>query len=441
MLDAALAYAQRGWAVFPCKIDKSPLTIHGYKDASVDSKTIARWWTLHTDASIGIATGAVSNLVVLDVDPDHGGEKSFTMLESEHGNLPHTIECLTGGGGRHIYFNHPGQTIPNSAGKLGTGLDIRGDGGYVIAPPSSHPGGRTYEWELLHHPDENDPADLPLWMFKLLVIPSAGPTAAPTEAITEGARNDTLFKLGCSMRGRGFPEHAIHAALGSMNTEQCQPPLDANEVASIAASAARYDPDQPTATQQDTNPAVRELLSNFFGLPVKKLIQQGIAEAHYSVQFGDFLVPIGNASKFLSQNTWRELVVSHGVVPFARQKDASWARIIGQLLKLVELEDADIGTADWLRDCLSQYSDKALSWSGAPDQDESILTQNLPFWREHLLYIHAGHFQQWLSLTRQGNISRGLMMACLRSLQWQRDTVRCNGLNRSYWFGDLSTTD
>ena len=74
------------------------------------------------------------------------GADTLRELEQQHGPLPATVECLTGGGGRHLYFKHPGCAIRNSAGKLGSHLDIRGDGGYVIVPPSRHESGQSYEW-------------------------------------------------------------------------------------------------------------------------------------------------------------------------------------------------------------------------------------------------------------------------------------------------------
>jgi hypothetical protein len=104
------------------------------------------------DTGIAVRTGAESGLVVLDVDPQHGGDDTLAELLAAHGVLPITVECFTGGGGRHIYFRHPGGEVRNSAGKVGPGLDIRGDGGYVVAPPSPHPSGRRYEWSVDGHP-------------------------------------------------------------------------------------------------------------------------------------------------------------------------------------------------------------------------------------------------------------------------------------------------
>ena len=165
-LDAALKYTRRGWPVLPlhfvvegacscgdpacgspCKHPLSQLVPHGFKDATTDEATIRRWWARFPQANVGIRTGAVSRLVVLDVDPAHGGERSLASLIGQHGDLGGAPQVRTGGGGRHCYFRHPGtgRVIKNSVGSLGPGLDLRGDNGYVVAPPSRTAKGE-YAW-------------------------------------------------------------------------------------------------------------------------------------------------------------------------------------------------------------------------------------------------------------------------------------------------------
>jgi Bifunctional DNA primase/polymerase, N-terminal len=154
VLDAALEYARRGWHVFPCK-GKQPLTPNGFHNGSSKLDQVEKWFK--ADVNIGIRTGRESRLVVLDIDLEKGGDHALADLEREHGQLPDTVEVLTGGGGRHIYFSHPGIEVRCSAGRLGPGLDIRADGGYVIAPPSLHDSGHRYGWEVSSHPDDVAP--------------------------------------------------------------------------------------------------------------------------------------------------------------------------------------------------------------------------------------------------------------------------------------------
>jgi hypothetical protein len=180
---------------------------------------------------------------VIDVDPKHGGEEGLAVLQQQHGVLPLTVESLTGGGGGHLLFTYPTDTtISNSAGKLASGVDVRGEGGYIIAPPSVHLSGNAYEWELLHHPDEVPLAPLPEWVITLLHTPTNGKPFTLPEAITTGGRNDTLFRLGCSLRTKGLSEPAIRAALLVENQERCVPPLSDKEVEVIVIQAGKYEP-------------------------------------------------------------------------------------------------------------------------------------------------------------------------------------------------------
>jgi putative DNA primase/helicase len=165
-LEAALIYASRGWHVFPlqwiedghctCRDaecgspGKHPLTTlvpHGHNQATIDDTIIGRWWSRFPKANVGIRTGAVSKLIVLDIDSDKGGDRSFVKLQSRIGRLTTPWRVATGSGGMHLYLGHPddGRSFKSSVGKLGAGLDVRADGGYVVAPPSRNLKGK-YAW-------------------------------------------------------------------------------------------------------------------------------------------------------------------------------------------------------------------------------------------------------------------------------------------------------
>jgi hypothetical protein len=218
LLGDALDYAARGWHVFPChtstatgcscrrkqcsQVGKHPRTQHGLLEATTDETTIQRWWSMWPKANVAIRTGAVSGLVVLDEDTYKGGDTSRAELEQLYSPLPDTVQQLTGGGGVQFIFAHPGIPVHNGVEMLGAGLDIRGDGGYVIAPPSLHASGKRYAWELSHHPDETSMAPMPPWLLALCRDTSRRETVSAGEPIAAGARNATLFQLGCSMRMR-----------------------------------------------------------------------------------------------------------------------------------------------------------------------------------------------------------------------------------------------
>jgi hypothetical protein len=262
LLDAALAYAAKGWHVFPCHtptkdgcsctkrdacndIGKHPRTKHGLSDATTDEATIRRWWQMWPKANVAIRTGAVSGLVVLDRDDYKGGADSLEALERTYSPLPETVLGLTGGGGQHYAFAHAGSHVKTGVDTLGPGLDTRADGGYIIAPPSLHKSGKRYVWEVLHEPDDLPLAPLPEWVRVLCQeTTQARRTAASAGAfIPNHQRNDTLFRMGSSMRARGFTDAVILAALREMNATQCEPPvLTDAELRKIVGSIAKYEP-------------------------------------------------------------------------------------------------------------------------------------------------------------------------------------------------------
>jgi hypothetical protein len=230
-LTHALRYASKGKPVFPCRVDKTPLTTRGFKDATMDSDKITAWWSKHPDSSIGMPTGEKSSLWVLDVDmPD--GEEAIGRLVAEYGPLPETLKQRTGGGGFQYFFTYAKDfKIKNSAGKIAKDVDVRGDGGYVILPPSGHPSGNQYEWLSL-----SKPVPAPTWLLSM-VCPTeerppvrnhssgntpygqralAGEITAVAMAV-EGTRNDQLnrsaFNLGQLIAGGQLDMGTVKAAL------------------------------------------------------------------------------------------------------------------------------------------------------------------------------------------------------------------------------------
>lgn len=238
---AALSYAAAGWPVLPVAAHaKHPLVRHGVHDASVDAAQIWRWWRRWPAAGVGIATGARSGLAIVDVDVKMGGGFSLVGLRCGRGTLPFTVLAYTGGGGFHLYYRQPeGLRVPNTVGRLPNvdgplpGIDLRGDGGYVVAPPSVHASGRPYRWAS-RQPDA--PAPLPRWLWPPPppppVIGPCSPRAggaspyglaaldAETEAVrrlVQGQRNDGLnraaFSLGMLVAGGELAEDLVRDEL------------------------------------------------------------------------------------------------------------------------------------------------------------------------------------------------------------------------------------
>ena len=268
-LTAALAYAARGWRVFPlhtprrgggcsCGRDecaspaKHPRTAQGFKDASASAAVLREWWRQWPTANIGIATGARSGFVVLDVDPRHGGNESLATLQERYGALPATLHANTGGGGVHYLFRYPTTDAPDILRNVTDldglrGLDVKADGGYIVAAPSLHVSGAYYEWaDTSSSPDtttdsELSIAPLPDWLLELLSRPRGGadtPAAhvahdyrpndggatgyarvaryyldKALERASEGTRNDTGFWLALQLRDAGLAEGEAMAYL------------------------------------------------------------------------------------------------------------------------------------------------------------------------------------------------------------------------------------
>ncbi len=194
LLAAALGYAEHGWFVIPlhnpepngkcscnnpyCEsIGKHPRLKDWNNETTIDKEVIIKWWSEWPDANVGIIPGK-SGLLALDIDTRHDGDLSLKELELEHGNLPSTLTSQTGGGGKHYLFSLNGNAHANKTG-IKPGIDIKCNGGMIVAPPSLHKSGRYYQWET--DPSANDVpiAPLPDWLEKML---TAGENISTTGA-------------------------------------------------------------------------------------------------------------------------------------------------------------------------------------------------------------------------------------------------------------------
>lgn len=221
---------------------KHPIPNKWAEAASNDKMSIKAWWSKFRTANLGVVTGKQSGVVVIDIDPRHGGNDSLDDLLVKMGKFPDTATVITGSGGLHIYFKHPGGVVKNSAGALGVGIDVRGDGGFVVGPGSLHECGGFYEWEASSEPSETGFADMPNWLQKLIYEPPKAKIAIPENdgRIIEGGRNTWLISLAGAIRRKGCGYKPIFAALWYANLESCSPPLEKDEVEQIARSILRY---------------------------------------------------------------------------------------------------------------------------------------------------------------------------------------------------------
>ena len=170
MYESALTYANRGWYVLPlhhplgsaCSCGKQgcsspgkhPKTERGFLDATTDLDVIEKWWSEDPNANIGVRTGHVSGIVVLDIDAKNGGLESWRDLQDFNGRVD-TMTSFTGGGGLHLFFDAPTEDLKSTSSQIAPGVDTKAEGGYVVMPPSLHISGKRYRWE-----DQDDDSDL-----------------------------------------------------------------------------------------------------------------------------------------------------------------------------------------------------------------------------------------------------------------------------------------
>jgi putative DNA primase/helicase len=216
---------------------------NGFKNASKDPRVIKRW--CEGPYNVAIATGTFSGIVVVDSDPRHGGDQSLVELEHEHGKLPDPWRVFTGGAGEHRYFRHPGRVVGCSEGKVAPGIDIKGDGGYIIAPPSRHVSGRSYAWDVDHHPEHVELAEMPAWLLDKALAANGSDKPKPdwkrfaVEPVLEGKRHDSLTSLAGLLFYRLWREpHLAAQLLIAFNERRCQPPLPEEELGRIIDHAA-----------------------------------------------------------------------------------------------------------------------------------------------------------------------------------------------------------
>jgi hypothetical protein len=237
LIKAALDYGRLGWSVVPVepRDKRSPIRWQIYQRRRPETTEIGDWFTRWPTANLAIVTGVVSALVVLDLDPRQDGEASRARLEREHGPLPETVEARTGGGGRHLYFRHPGEMVQDRVG-LAPGIDLRGDGGYVVAPPSVHASGESYRWT--RSPEVFHLEPLPAWLSSASPIAQKG-SPNPLEqwprltqdGVAEGDRSDAVASLARHLLGNGIEPKVVLELMLCWSRVRCRPPLEIEAIA------------------------------------------------------------------------------------------------------------------------------------------------------------------------------------------------------------------
>ena len=284
MKNGMSVFGEMGWPVLPTR-GKMPLIKNWPTEATTDGEKINNWIEHWPDANFGIVTGERSGLFVLDIDPRNGGDHSLDLLQHEHGELPETLVCQTQSGGLHYYFNRPFTGAKSSAEPFAKGIDIKCDGGYVLLPPSA-----SYSW-LDAEPGEVQLAEVPEWILEKLNCnkKSFNGNGNGHNSILEGERNSKLASIAGTYRAKGLSHADIEVLLQSENLKRCQPPLNANEVSSIAKSISSY---PAPMTVEYPPPLGEDAFRGIAGDLVRKI--EPHTEADSSALLIQFLTAFGN---------------------------------------------------------------------------------------------------------------------------------------------------
>lgn len=260
-LEAALWYATKlNWAVFPlhsvvdgkctCGKDcpspaKHPRTSNGVLAATTDTHTIRNWFTKHPISNVGIATGRISGIFVLDVDTHlNDGYDTLEALTDQYGQLPDTVQAITGSGGSHFFFKYA-EGIGNKT-NLFRSIDIRGDGGYIVAAPSVHISGKKYEFEVSSYPHEQPIAEAPEWLIQAIQgnksaeqkKHTSGHWSSIMSGLSEGeGRNNAAASLAGHLLRRYIDPYLVIEIMHLWN-ERNDPPLAEEELKTILNSIA-----------------------------------------------------------------------------------------------------------------------------------------------------------------------------------------------------------
>lgn len=438
---AALEYASLGWRVLPvngvidgrcecgkadcASIGKHPCVKKWTEEATTDPAKLRTWFNKSPNRNLGIATGPASGIFVLDIDPRHGGDTSLEVLKQNCGTTwPDTLSALTGGGGIHFYFRYPDRFVKSNKNVM-PGIDVRGEGGQVVAPPSRN-GVGLYRWST---PEGTAKPVLAAPPFLLDLLAFNDKEAAPRKSfvmpgsINEGSRNDTLYKFGCSKRAKGAGDAEILAALLAENAASCNPPLAESEVRGIAKSVCEHPPGQ-SGGHRDTGS--RKTLADLNGLAY--LVDHGLAftrlemgsEQFYAYTTTGKRIIFPTMADLVQFRRAQQVIVKYTRIllksPAPGKVTKTWEEVVDLMVKLAKETGSSDAGGD-VQDLLTMCFERAgCPRPETPRELGPLLLQVKTWNREHadpspkpapFVFIHAGKcfvnafcLRMWASLPR-----------------------------------------
>lgn len=303
------AYHKRGFSVIPIQArEKKPLIAwESYQTQRSTEEEIRAWWAKWPEANVGIVTGAVSGLVVIDLDSMEAKDKLKELLP--YYDLT-TVPRSRTGKGWQLFFKHPGVPIPNRAGVI-PGLDVRGDGGYVVAPPSIHPNGKAYKWEV---PINGELPKLPGEFYKLISSSASNGngyrekfnTAQALAGVPEGQRDDSIFRLACKLRGADVPEDMAQTLILEAG-RNCEPPFSEGiALEKVERAYRKYEPGQNGNGAAYAPPLPPE--ADFEGTPTQ------FPEVAWTGLFREWRDIVAPCTEAALENLWGAFLLAIGMV-------------------------------------------------------------------------------------------------------------------------------
>lgn len=485
MLEVALSYLARGWSVVPghtigddglCTCRQPDCDRPGkhprvkwaeFQDRLPTEGEVKWWWNRWPDSNPIIITGRLSGIVAVDIDPRHGGDEAWRVWTQTH-PIADTVTSITGSGGQHLIFKHPGaQELRNTINmlspgsvedpatgrrrKLEGGVDFRGDGGYIVAPPSRHISGSTYEWDSSLHPDDTPVMPMPpsLVMLVMRAASGAGPNdetqrgALDIEAylvrhepIGEGERNATMTRI-CGFLANSIDNRiAMEAMVESVNEQCCQPPIEPRELKRIMDSIWRREQAQRAARDRNRQNVEMNTVVESLG---PEATQIEIAEAIWMSlgvpRVTDWIVMLGDRTEYvlttpedevrivdlLDNEGLRRTFLNRLGVMLPQWKRGSFdttAQKLRQVARevIVDERHAEDRLAEWI----DAYTKRHGLGEIAHDQREAALQQG-PIWIGETMYLRPNRFANFIYLVFGEELSLREVRSLLKRAGWTQD--------------------
>jgi len=475
VLDAALGYLARGWSVIPghwigddglcscrqlgpsCSPGKHPCVGKWlpFSERLPTENEVRYWWKRWPRANVCIVTGAVSNLVAVDVDPRHGGEEAWAAWCVDE-PMPETPVSLTGGGGRHLLFAHPGVAVPSGANllspgweideatgkrrKIQSGVDFRGDPGYIVAPPSTHESGSTYQWDTSAHPDDVPLPPMPTALIRLVLHQQEGAAEEARASVDvdglmfgntvlqKGERDVELARVAGSLVRNIPDEAALLSIMCAINERSCRPPLADKQVKKIAHSIYAREQTQQQARDAD-DAEINVLPADLDPLATAVVIWQALGVAgcwDWQILLGDRIEYVLSTptteiriEDLLDYDSLRRLLLNHlGALPapLKRYQFDRRAQLLRQCAREVMVEP--IVALDRVQEWVDSYTAKFAPRADVPEEQQEEAIRQGPLVVKGSLVVHVMRLGQHIEAQFGEQMRPAELRRLLRLARW-----------------------